>query len=493
MIAQAHPPAPTSQQIQARAILELRKRGILPDYVWPDHYTSSITKREFIPQNTEVERFINGDSPRYLLLKGGEGGGKSAAGIIKTLNRLRRGMNGILVSTNLPHFKKSIWPTFRDWCPWNCVIKSQRRRQQEGWSPSGQFTMVFKNEVGGYSELICGGASETMLNTWEGPNTSFIHFDEARGHRSPEALKMFDGRARILGPEGQPPQIYLTTTPSKHWLFDYFAGAEGDENSIPLVPKEVMERYADFKADAFVATVLTSENPNIDPEFVRQRGQTLTEAERRILLFAEWEDESDVEKFVNLIWWDSCREDSTAIGRSEQAIIALDAAVGSENPGYTADCFAMIMVTRHPARREDVMVRYCGIWTPAPGQTLDFAPIEAELRRMCRDFAVVEVAYDPYQLHDMATRLGKEQIAHLRPFPQGIERLKADKQLQQLIMSRRISHDGNPLLRQHIDNANVKKRGEDGIRIVKRSTNQKVDAAVALSMGAARCVYLNMA
>jgi phage terminase large subunit-like protein len=83
------------------------------------------------------------------------------------------------------------------------------------------------------------------------------------------------------------------------------------------------------------------------------------------------------------------------------------------------------------------------------------------------------------------------QIANIKAFSQQSARLQSDKQLQDLIMARRIAHDGNPLLRQHIDNANVKKRGEDGKRIVKRSTSQKVDAAVALSMATARCLYYN--
>jgi hypothetical protein len=479
-------------QLQAQAVLEMRRRGILPDYVWPDEYTSRRTGNPYQLNNPQVRQFIYDDSPRYFLLKGGEGGGKSAAGVIKDLDRLRRGCNGIMISTDLEHFKKSIWPTFREWCPWHCVISRQRYRQEEGWEPSKAFTMVFKNEVGGYSELICGGAKEDRIGQWTGPNVNFVHFDEAREHKTPEALKTFDGRVRISGPGNEPPQMYLTTTPRKHWLFEYFAGAPGDEDSLPLVPDEIKRRYATFKQDAFVATVLTSENPVIDPEFVRQRAQTLDESEARVLLKALWEDESDVEKFVQIVWWDNCKESTQPIERSEPAVIALDAATGSENPGYVADCFAMIMVTRHPNRKADVMVRYCGIWEPAPGQLLDFGPIEAELRRLCREFAVVEVTYDPHQLHDMATRLKNEQIANIKPFSQQGARLQADKQLQDIIMSRRIAHDGNPLLRHHIDNANIKKYGQDSIRIVKRSTSQKVDAAVALSMGTARVLYYNL-
>lgn len=460
--------------------------------LWPAQYPSARTGNPYQLVSDPVRDFIYSDSPRYRLLKGGEGGGKSAAGVIKDLNRLRRGCNGIMVSTDLEHFKKSIWPTFREWCPWHCVIPRHRYRQEEGWEPPHAFSMVFKNEVGGYSTLICGGAKEDRIGQWTGPNVNFVHFDEAREHKTPEALKTFDGRARILGPGGEPPQLYLTTTPRKHWLFEYFAGAPGDESSLPLVPDAIRQKYAAFKRDAFVTTVLTEENPVIDKEFVRQRAQTLDEAEARVLLRALWEDESDVEKFVQLIWWDACKESTQPIGRSEPAIIALDAATGSENPGYMADCFAMLMVTRHPNRKQDIMVRYCGIWEPSPGHTLDFGPIEAELRRLCHEFSVVEVTYDPHQLHDMATRLKREQIANIKPFGQQKDRLLADKQLQDVIMARRVAHDGNPLLRQHIDNANIKKYGNDGIRIVKRSTSQKVDAAVALSMAVSRCLYYNL-
>jgi phage terminase large subunit-like protein len=170
------------------------------------------------------------------------------------------------------------------------------------------------------------------------------------------------------------------------------------------------------------------------------------------------------------------------LGGHTPLVIALDAAKGGET--NLPDCFAMVAVSR---QGEIVQVRYCGIWTPNP--VLDFEPIENELVRLCQQFSVIEVAYDPYQLHDMATRLKKRGIANFREFSQGKDRLMADKQLQDLIMSRRIAHDGNPLLRQHIDNANIKKGGPDGVRIVKRSPSLKVDAAVALSMAASRSLY----
>lgn len=460
-----------------------QKRKTLKRVTWPESYSNGTT---YQPHNDLERSFVYNDNPRYALLKGGEGAGKSVAGIIKTLNRLRRGMSGIIVSPDLEHFKKSLWPEFRRWCPWQCVIPRHQYRQAEGWEPSKTFLLVFKNEVGGYSELLCGGAKESEIGAWEGPNVNFVHFDEARRHREPVAIKTFDGRIRIPGPNGEPPQMFLTTTPRKHWLYDYFG------------PVKEQDPLADFKANSFVATVLTQENAvNLEPGFVDLRRMSLNENEARILLGAEWEDESDTEKFVNIIWWDNCREDIPALRRDEPIVIALDANKGSTTVGYIADTFSVVAVSRHPARPEDVAVRYCGIWQPQPGQLMDYQPIEQEIIRLCQTYSVVEICYDPTQLHKMAQDMRRDGVGHFREFGQQLDRLKSDKQLQTMIMSRQVAHDGNPLLRQHIDNANAKKysdgtSNESSIRIVKRSDSLKIDAAVALSMAISRILYYNV-
>jgi phage terminase large subunit-like protein len=103
------------------------------------------------------------------------------------------------------------------------------------------------------------------------------------------------------------------------------------------------------------------------------------------------------------------------------------------------------------------------------------------------------MAYDPYQMHDMAQRFKREGVMHVREFGQAGPRLKSDKELQDLIIARRITHDGNPLLRRAIDNCNIQKHGRgEGIRLIKRSTSAKIDPAVALSMAAERAMYYNL-
>ena len=116
---------------------------------------------------------------------------------------------------------------------------------------------------------------------------------------------------------------------------------------------------------------------------------------------------------------------------------------------------------------------------------------ELVLRRLHRDFNVICTVYDPLQLHDMAGRLRKERIGWLKKFGQN-SRVKADADLLHLIQERRVAHDGNPLLRQHIANADRKLDSDGRLRIVKREDALKIDLAICLSMASHDCLYLNL-
>ncbi len=197
--------------------------------------------------------------------------------------------------------------------------------------------------------------------------------------------------------------------------------------------------------------------------------------------------------FIEIEWWDSCPKTTGPLlpGNRTPVILALDAAV-------SGDCFGLVGITRigqqAPEEPVDIAVRFVRKWAPPPGGSIDFAGPEAAVRELCTAFNVVEVAYDPYQLHDLATRLQKDHVAWFRPFSQGEERLRADKGLYDMIVHRRIHHDGHPDLREHLTNANAKQQpNEDSkLRLVKKAESRKVDLAVCLSMANAECQRLNL-
>ena len=138
-------------------------------------------------------------------------------------------------------------------------------------------------------------------------------------------------------------------------------------------------------------------------------------------------------------------------------------------------------------------------WQPKPGHKIDFQGTdenpgpEKVLRRLIKEYNVVQVNFDPYQLHDLCTRLMREGLAWFKPFSQGNDRLVSDSQVRDLIRDRRIWHRGERDMREHVQNADAKLDLQDTkVRIVKRSEKLKVDLLVCLSMSSHECLRLNL-
>jgi hypothetical protein len=425
-------------------------------------YVQRDRQRPYVPHHAAEEVWVADDRPRYGLAKGGEGGGKSVAGIIKDLERLRRGMSGILVSPDFEHFKRSLWREFAAWCPWDAVIPEQRYRGRPGWEPTRPFALTFQPPRGGLATLLCGGIEDP--SAWEGPNVHFAHFDEPRRHRTPAALKVLDGRCRLDGSHGEPPQLWLTSTPAMHWLYDYFSDPRPDHP------------FPAFRADARVIDLLTVDNEragHLAEGYTAQRRQSLTEAEARVLLEAAWEDIDVADRFLSsMLWWDTTTTELPPLDDQTPVVLAADGATDD-------DTFAVVAVSAWPDSK--AAVRYARAWVPDEAP-LDFAPIEQELRDLCRRFRVIQIAYDRTQLHDMMTRLMRDGVTWTEPFSQQGPRLEADKMLQDAIRAGRIVHDGDTVLRAHLANADRKRESDDRLRIVKRRKDLKIDLAVALAM-----------
>lgn len=450
-------------------------------------YINRETGKRYQPHNQDEESFVFNDAPRRVLVKGGEGSGKSVAGIIKALERLRRGCSGIMGSPNFVHFRKSLWPEFQRWCPVNALIPKHRYRLEPEWEPTQPFRLVFKNGPV-ESTLLCGGFDSP--GSWEGPNVNFAHFDEPRHHPSAAMLKVLDGRCRIPGPNGEPSQLWLTTTPRKsrmrlspdndqfHWLYLMFG---------PWTDESREDPYRAFKLDSKVITLKLSENlDNLDRGYSDSRRESLTGTEESILVDAEWADEESLERFLpSILLWDACREDLPLLGKREPLVLALDAATGRTNSA--SDCFTIDGITPHPTDSGRYALRVSETWSAMTGREIDFIGTdddpgpETRLRQIIRDFNVVCVCFDPYQLISLAQRLEMEEGVWFDKFGQVSKRLESDRSFFEDIKSKVIVHPGDPVVRIHIDNAD-RKVDDSGskFRIVKG--RGRVDHAVCISM-----------
>ncbi len=213
--------------------------------------------------------------------------------------------------------------------------------------------------------------------------------------------------------------------------------------------------------------------------YYEQEASTLLPNEFARLHLNQWV--TSTEAFIPPEWWTACQVSPLpAPDKYHEIVVGVDAAV-------SGDCFGIVAVSRS---KDKVIQRYVRKWTPPKGGKLEYSntedPDDTEypegvLRWLAREYNVIAFGYDPYQLHHLCTTLENENVGFFRAFSQGADRLKADKQLRDVIRDRRFVHDGNPDLTEHVTNANAKTEG-DKLRLVKRADHLKIDLAVCASM-----------
>lgn len=211
---------------------------------------------------------------------------------------------------------------------------------------------------------------------------------------------------------------------------------------------------------------------------------------------------SSTQKFLPLVWWQNCKIPAGAVPAYKPTwpvVIAVDASISN-------DCTAIVGVSRWPNRPEtDVVVRFADVFYPkqSAGGVIDYAEVKQRIIERCKQFNVVEVSYDVYQLHQMMQELTREAVAWCKQFSQATDREVADADLYKLILNRQIHHN-DEFDEKFVDNAaaysgaNVasgragagKGAKVERLRIVKSAKDKQVDPLVATSMAASECLRL---
>lgn len=244
-----------------------------------------------------------------------------------------------------------------------------------------------------------------------------------------------------------------------------------------------IEMYENEAASLFTYWNTTYHLPWQTPEYYAQQEAVLLPEEYRRVHHNEWA--SGAEVFCPAEWWGACEDYNLPPVESDQpCILVADAGVSNDSFGV------LVLSGRGDGINYDV--RYAQAFYPPHGGKLNFSAPggpEHEIRRLLERFNCIEFSYDEYQLHDMATRFKNEMLVHCYAFPQGKDRLVSDKNLRDNIQNRRVHHYQTPDLDEHVTNANVKKDGDDKMRLVKRNEHAKIDLAVCLSMALSRAQY----
>jgi phage terminase large subunit-like protein len=119
---------------------------------------------------------------------------------------------------------------------------------------------------------------------------------------------------------------------------------------------------------------------------------------------------------------------------------------------------------------------------------ISFVLVEDFLRWVAGEFDVMAIGYDPWRFKRSAELL-EDEGAPMVEYPQSNERTgPASEELLDDIVSRRLMHNGDPVLAQHLRNSATKSVGR-GFRLDKTKTRKAMDYATTLMMSHSLAVH----
>lgn len=200
--------------------------------------------------------------------------------------------------------------------------------------------------------------------------------------------------------------------------------------------------------------------------------------------------------------WDACRDDfrwGDLVGR--QCFAGLDLA-------STTDVASLVLLFPDPEgdyvvplfwipesasargneRGREHFPEWCerGFITKTSGDIIDYDVIREAIRELSERFRIVEIAFDPWNATQLITQLQGDG-ANCIAVRQGFASLSApSKELEGVVAARRIRHDGNPVLRWMVLNAQKAEDDAGNIKPSRSKSADKIDGLVAMIMALSR-------
>jgi len=372
----------------------------------------------------------------------------------------------------------------------------------------------------------------------DGLNISFAAVDELHAHKTRAVYDVLDsGR----GSRSQPLMWAITTAGSNR------AGVCYDVRSyLTKILNAVLKRHdglgypvkgevaedetfwgiiytIDEGDDPFDESTWRKANPlygiSVDPEDMRRMAavaQVQAQAQNEFLTkrLNVWVNADSA--WMNMLQWDACGDPELKLEAfaGEECIAALDAA-------FKKDLFAKVRVFR---RMRDGVPHYYvfgryytheelvqakgnehlqgwvrdGWIRITPGNVLDISAVRDELVGSkgadgkidepgdLQRFGLLEVPYDPAQLTQFATEMIEQGVPMVEIRPTVLNFSPAMKEVEELVASKRLHHQRDPVLSWAIANVVCHRDAKDNIYPRKDDAAKKIDPAIALFMSMSR-------
>lgn len=326
--------------------------------------------------------------------------------------------------------------------------------------------------------------------TKEGLNPSLVLFDEV--HVQPNR-ELWDVMALASGARVDPLLVGVTTAGVKtdttgqdslcYSMYQYGKRVSSGEVTDPAFFMAWWEP-ANPNADHRDPATWREANPGfgdfVDPEDFQSSVLRTPEAEFRTKRCNQWVSSA-------ITWlpggtWDACADVGRVVPDHARVVLSFD---GSR----TGDATGITLTTIEDRPHLDVVE----LWERPlddPHWRVPRAEVKDRIREACRQYDVVEIAWDEYLWLDAAEELEEEGLP-VAVFPQTMQRMgPATQRFYESVVDRTMTQSGDPRLARHVANT-VLKRDSRGARIVKDKPDspRKIDLAVCGVMGIERAAW----
>ena len=226
------------------------------------------------------------------------------------------------------------------------------------------------------------------------------------------------------------------------------------------------------------------ESPRKENSYKRYRLNLWTEQAERWLSMDKWDacdSPVDAEALEGAACW-------VGLDLSSTTDISAAVLVFPEEPGCIA--IPMFWIPEEGARERERRDRVPytqwardGLIEMTPGNVIDYDIIRTRLNELNEKYPIQEIAIDRWNATHLSTQLmsdGLEVVA----FGQGYASMSAPtKELEAHVISRKLAHGGNPVLRWVASNIAAEEDAAGNIKPSKKRSPERIDGIVALIMG----------
>ncbi len=127
-----------------------------------------------------------------------------------------------------------------------------------------------------------------------------------------------------------------------------------------------------------------------------------------------------------------------------------------------------------------------GLITPTPGNVVDYRFVEDQIRSLCDEYDVREIAFDPHLARNIMNNLGEDGLPVVEMRQGWVTMAPAIKELERAIVGGKFTHGGHPILRWCFSNIAVEVDKAGNKSFHKGKSTDRIDGAVVAAMAVAR-------